>query len=216
LVRILAFTDPHGKLEAYQSLKHLAESEQPDLILCGGDVSFFGDDYDLFLRGLGGLGQTVYFVPGNHETPSTTKSLELQFSYLRNVTFRVVEVGGVRLAGLPASDAFWPGARPDEGLRAKAVAMGESGDRKKPFVLLTHYPPAGTQVSGTSVMTPDSGGSRLVRQIVEALSPALVVCGHYHQDFGKEAHVGRTWIVNPGPGGRMLELANPSLSGPVA
>jgi Icc-related predicted phosphoesterase len=216
LVRILAFTDPHGNLEAYQSLKHLVAIERPDLILCGGDLTYFGDGYDLFLRGLGGLGRTVYFVPGNHETPSTTKSLELQFTYLKNVTFQVLEVEGVRLAGLPASDAFWPGARPDGGLRAKAVAMGEAGDRKKPLVLLTHYPPAGTQVSGTSVLTPDSGGSQLVRKIVEDLKPALVICGHYHQDFGKEAHVGRSRIVNPGPGGRVLELANPSLSGPTA
>lgn len=206
-MRILAFTDSHGKLEAFQHIKHLAESEHPDLIVCSGDMSFFGDDYDLFLRGLGGLGRTVYFVPGNHETPSTTKSLELQFPFLSNVTFRTIEVGGVRLAGLPASDAFWPGARPDEGLLAKAVAMSGTGDRGKPFVLLTHYPPSGTQVSGTSIITPDSGGSRLVRQIVEALNPALVLCGHYHQDFGKEAHVGRTWIVNPGPNGRILELA---------
>ena len=206
MVRILAFTDPHGHLEAYQNIKKLFDGERPDLIVCGGDVSFFGDDYDLFLRGLGGLGREVYFVPGNHETPSTTKSLELQFPYLKNLEFRVVEAAGVRLAGLPGSDAFWPGARPNEGLRAKAIAVGVSGDRGKPLVLVTHYPPAGTKVSGTSVVTPDSGGSRLVRQVVEALKPALLICGHYHQDFGKEARIGDTWIVNPGPGGRILEL----------
>lgn len=209
MVRILAFTDPHGQLEAYHRIKTLIESEGPDLVVCGGDVTFFGDDYDLFLRGLGGFGRDVYFVPGNHETPSCAKSLELQFPYLKNLEWRLVEIARLRLAGLPATDAFWPGARPDEGLRAKAVAMGAAGDRAKPLVLVTHYPPAGTQVSGTTVVTPDSGGSRLVRQIVEALRPDLVICGHYHQDFGKEARVGATRIVNPGPGGRMIELGMP-------
>lgn len=206
MVKILAFTDAHGQLEAYQSIKRLAESARPDLIVCAGDISYFGDDYDLFLRGLGGFGHDVYFVPGNHETPSTAKSLELQFPYLRNLEFRVAEAAGVRLAGLPASDAFWPGARPDEGLLAKAVGLGQSGNGTKPLVFLTHYPPSGTSVSGTSCVTPDSGGSRLVRQIVEAVCPTIVICGHYHQDFGKEAHVGRTRIVNPGPGGKILEL----------
>jgi Icc-related predicted phosphoesterase len=206
LVRILAFTDAHGKLEVFQDLKRLAESTPPEVFVCAGDLSFFGDGYDLFLRGLGALGQPVYFVPGNHETPSTVKSLEIQFPYLRNVAFQVVEAAGIRLAGLPASDAFWPGAQPDEVLCARGAAMGEAGDRKKPLVLLTHYPPSGTRVSGVSVLTLDSGGSRLVRRIVEALRPALVVCGHYHQDFGKEAHVGETRIVNPGPGGRILEV----------
>lgn len=206
MVRLLAFTDPHGKPEALKSVLDLFRTEKPDLVVCTGDVSFFGVDYDLLMRGLSGLASPVYFVPGNHETPSTAKSLEIQFPYLKNLEFRMLEVAGARLAGLPATDAFWPGARPDEGLLAKAVEVGRAGDPAKPLVLLTHYPPAGTQVSGTSVLTPDSGGSRLVRHIVEALAPALVVCGHYHQDFGKEAHVGATRIVNPGPGGKILEL----------
>src|SRR5258708_5323487 len=88
------------------------------------------------------------------------------------------------------NEALELGALPDGGLRAKAAAMGEPGNRKKPLVLLTHYPPAGTQVPGTTIMTPDSGGSRLVRQIIEDLKPALDICGHYYQDFGKEALLG--------------------------
>jgi Icc-related predicted phosphoesterase len=207
LVRILAFTDPHGKLEALTSVLRLFTAAKPDLVVCAGDVSFFGDDYDLFLRGLSGLGAPVYFVPGNHETPSTAKSLEMQFPYLKNLALRMTDVAGIRLAGLPGTDAFWPGAGPEGALLEKAVALGKSGDPAKPLVLLTHYPPAGTRVSGTSVPTPDSGGSRLVRAIVEALAPALVVCGHYHQDFGREADLGATRIVNPGPGGTVLDLA---------
>lgn len=207
MIRILVLTDPHGEKRALREILALAGSEKPDLVVCSGDVSFFGRDCDTFLRDLAVLRCPVYFVPGNHETPSVAKELETFFPYLKDVTFRMVEVGGVRLTGLPATDAFWPGARPDEGLRGKAVGVGESGDRAKPLVLLTHYPPSGTAVSGTTILTPDSGGSRLVRQVVESLGPALVVCGHYHQDFGKEAHVGPTRIVNPGPGGRILDLA---------
>ena len=206
MVRILAFTDPHGEKKALRELFALVESGKPDLLVCSGDVSFFGKECDTFLRDLGVLRRTVYFVPGNHETPSVAKELTHFFPYLKDVSFGMVEEAAVRLAGLPGTDAFWPGARPNEGLFSKAVGMGKSGNQAKPLVLLTHFPPSGTNVSGTSVVTPDSGGSRLVRQIVEALRPALVICGHYHQDFGKEAHVGPTRIVNPGPGGRILDL----------
>lgn len=206
MVRILAFTDPHGEKKALREILALAESGKPDLIVCSGDVSFFGRDCDAFLRDLGVLGRAVYFVPGNHETPSVAKELVFFFPYLKDVSFRLVEEAGVRLTGLPGTDPFWPGGRPNDGLSSKAVGVGESGDRTKPLVLLTHYPPSGTKVSGTSVTTPDSGGSRLVRLIVESLQPALVVCGHYHQDFGKEAHVGATRILNPGPGGRIVEV----------
>jgi Icc-related predicted phosphoesterase len=207
VVRILAFTDPHGEDKALREILSLAAAGKPDLVVCSGDVSFFGRDCDTFLRDLDALKCPVYFVPGNHETPSVARELAAVYPYLKDMTFRMLEVAGVRMTGLPGTDAFWPGARPDAGLRAKAVGVGESGDRTKLLVLLTHYPPSGTAVSGTAVLTPDSGGSRLVRQVVESLRPALVVCGHYHQDFGKEAHVGQTRVVNPGPGGRILELA---------
>ncbi len=207
MVRILAFTDPHGEKAALREILALAELGKPDLVVCSGDVSFFGRDCDTFLRDLAALRRPVYFVPGNHETPSVAMELAACFPYLDDVTFRIVEAAGVRLSGLPGTDAFWPGARPDEGLRSKAVGVGESGNCAKPLVLLTHYPPSGTAVSGTTVLAPDSGGSRLVRQVVEALCPALVVCGHYHQDFGKEAHVGPTRVVNPGPEGRIIDLA---------
>lgn len=206
MVRILAFTDPHGEKKALRDILALAESGKPDLVVCSGDVSIFGQECDNFLRDLAVLRRAVYFVPGNHETPSVARELVTFYPYLKDVSFQMVEVAGVRIMGLPGTDAFWPGARPNDGLRSKAVGVGESGDRAKALVLLTHYPPNGTKVSGNTVVTPDSGGSRPVRQIVEAIRPALVVCGHYHQDFGKEAHVGATRVVNPGPGGRILEL----------
>ncbi len=206
MINILAFTDPHGEKKALREILALSESGKPDLIVCSGDISIFGQECDAFLRDLGVLRRTVYFVPGNHETPSVAAELTRFFPYLKDVSFAMVEDAGVRVTGIPGTDPFWPGARPSEGLLSKAVAGGKSGDLAKPLVLLTHYPPSGTNVSGVSVVTPDSGGSRLVRQIVEALRPALVVCGHYHQDFGKEAHVGPTRVVNPGPGGRILEV----------
>jgi len=57
---------------------------------------------------------------------------------------------------------------PSGGLFSKAVGVGQSGGRTKPLVLHTHYPPTGTAVSGTSVITPGSGGSRLVWNVVDA------------------------------------------------
>ena len=54
--------------------------------------------------------------------------------------------------------------------------------------------------------TGDEYGSGTVRQLVEFAKPDLVVCGHYHQCFGTEAHVGATRIINPGPNGMIFEL----------
>jgi len=40
-------------------------------------------------------------------------------------------------------------------------------------------------------------GSFLVKKIVNEISPLLVICGHMHENQGKQK-IGRTWIVNTG------------------
>ncbi len=90
MVRILAFTDPHGEGKALREILNLAAAGKPDLVVCSGDVSFFGRDCDTFLRDLDALKCPVYFVPGNHETPSVAKELAAVYPYLKDMTFRML------------------------------------------------------------------------------------------------------------------------------
>lgn len=206
VARILAFTDPHGERPAARAILELARREKPDLVLCAGDISVFGNGHEPFLRDLGDLGQDVLFVPGNHESPDDARQMELRFPFMKDVTFKTVEAAGVRIAGLTGADrAFWPGGRADAGMVSNAEILWGALDRAKPLVLMSHYPPFRTAISGVTYLTPDSGGSMTVRRIVEKLEPALFISGHYHQDFGKEDRLGPTRLVNPGPNGMILE-----------
>lgn len=111
----------------------------------------------------------------------------------------------MRIGGLPGGPAYGPGGRAEPAEVGKARGLWGRSGGGPPLVLLSHYPPSRTAVSGVSRISPDSGGSVLVRAIVEEVRPALVVCGHYHQDAGKEALLGEVRLVNPGPGGRIVE-----------
>lgn len=97
MIRILAFTDPHGEVKVLREILALAGSGKPDLLVCSGDLTFFGQECDLFLQDLGVLRRTVYFVPGNHETPSVAAKLTRVFPYLKDVSFGMVEDAGVRV-----------------------------------------------------------------------------------------------------------------------
>lgn len=205
MTKILAFTDPHGSMASALKIIELARREQPDLIVCPGDFSYFGSRFDGFLTKLRELGQDILYVDGNHETEETRSNLQIWYPYMRNVEYRIVEASSVRIAGLPATGEYWPGEQVD--LSAVRVATSRLGAQsKKPLVLLSHYPPTRTAISGTTYMTPDSGSSALVRHIVEALQPALFFCGHYHQDFGKEDRLGTSRLINPGPDGQLIEF----------
>jgi Icc-related predicted phosphoesterase len=205
VTRILAFTDPHGELRSAAAILDLARRERPDLILCPGDFTYFGTRYDGFLTRLKELAQDVLYVNGNHEDASTPEKIQVWYPFMRNVEDKIVESSTVRVAGLPATGEYWPGERFDEDALNSALAL-LSTKGSKPLILLSHYPPTRTAVSGTTYLTPDSGGSALVRKIVETLRPALFLCGHYHQDFGKEDKLGPTRLVNPGPDGKILEV----------
>lgn len=208
MTRIYAFTDPHSDPYVGRAIVAACAREKPDLVVCAGDITWFGEHFEEFLRRLSEIGETIYFVPGNHESRAQTHRIVTEHPFMRDVSFTTVKTKKIRIGGLPGNDtAFWPGpTKGEEDVVETAKSIWGDFKTEMPLLFLTHYPPSGTGVSGTSRSSPDSGGSRLVRKIVEAIKPPLVVCGHYHQDFGKEAWLGRTRIVNPGPDGMVLDV----------
>ena len=70
-------------------------------------------------------------------------------------------------------------------------------------ILITHSPPKGAvdqDSRGRSL------GSVAVREAVERLQPALVLCGHIHACWGKEAQIGASRVVNLGPYPNLFEI----------
>lgn len=202
-MKILAFTDPHGSLRSAISILELAKREDPDLIVCAGDFTHLGTRFDGFLTKLRGLEREVFFVPGNHETEESLANVALWYPFMKNVEYHKVDVGGCLLAGLPATQDFYPGQKTAEGVVEAAISLLRS---EKPMILLSHYPPKGTSICGMTHPVPDSGGSSPVREVVDALGPELVISGHYHQDFGKEDRMDKTRLINPGPDGMVIDV----------
>jgi Icc-related predicted phosphoesterase len=51
-----------------------------------------------------------------------------------------------------------------------------------------------------------SYGSESILRAIERARPALAVCGHIHQSWGREAMIGPTRVVNVGPKGMFFEV----------
>jgi hypothetical protein len=69
-------------------------------------------------------------------------------------------------------------------------------------VLVVHSPPKGyvDEAHGRHM------GSEAILAAVETKRPQLVVCGHIHESWGREATIGGTPVVNLGPNGRFFEV----------
>jgi len=210
---VLAFTDPHGDVQDARQILELAARERPDMIVCSGDFSVFGNMWRPFLEALRGLERKIYVIGGNHEADGLMYALAQEYPYLADVAYTTLEENGILVGGVPGYDRdFWPSKKADDDVIAMARDLWGRGLRAKPFVFLTHFPPAGA-VDGLSHPTPDSGGSATVAAIVRMLKPDLVVTGHYHQEFGHVGWVGSAWVVNPGPSGAMLSVSRASFVG---
>ena len=190
-----------------------------DLVIAAGDLAFeyLGALIDLVDR-------PGVFVPGNHDPDvsgfSKHASLSLragtpkdwpELAGFVNADGRVVDVGGVRIAGLGGCLRYRPGpnqwseleqARRGRRLVRAARRLGKR-DGRGVDILLTHAPP---RHCGDREDHPHHGFDCL-HEVVAELQPRLLVHGHIHP-YGQpvpDRQLGGTAVVNV-VGHRLLVL----------
>jgi hypothetical protein len=190
-----------------------------DLVIAAGDLSF---EYLCALANL--VDRPGVFVPGNHD-PDISGFSERAGLSLRagrpedwpgpagfvNADGRIVDVGGVRVAGLGGCLRYRSGpnqwSEPEQARRGRRLVRMARRLRKRDGrgvdVLLTHAPPrhCGDRED------PPHHGFECLHSVVAALQPQLLVHGHIHP-FGlpvPDRLLGATAVVNV-VGHRVLEL----------
>ena len=137
----------------------------------------------------------LFFVRGNHDTDAAGYDVMGG----EPLDGRIVEVAGVRLAGLDGSLLYREGivgyTEREQSLRAARLAL------ISPFaggidVLVTHAPARG---SGDMDDMPHRGFS-CYNRLLSRVKPALHLCGHVHLDYGMVArertHASGARVVN--------------------
>ena len=192
-----------------------------DLVLAAGDLPF---DYLEFLADA--LDRPCVFVPGNHDAdlagyvPGRGMWLKhgLPAEYPGpagglNVDGRVVDVAGLRIAGLGGSIRYndgpnqWTERQQARRVRrvARSAAWRRFRDGRDVDVLLTHSPARGV---GDREDPPHQGFACL-HDAVRRMRPKLLVHGHIHP-FGQQVpdrRIGDTLVVNT-VGFRILEIGS--------
>jgi len=210
--RILAVADEVDEALYGDKLKTL----RPDIVLGCGDLPF---DYLEYLVSC--LDVPLVYVPGNHDPslePPDVSWLPQPWETpvkgpegCENIDARVVEVRGLRVAGLGGSVRYKEGAnqysqgqmsrralRLEVRIRLKRMRAGRRLD-----VLVTHAPPFGLAETTDAAHVGFVPFVRLIR----TFHPVLAVHGHIHP-FGRvlaEGKLGSTRVVNAIPS-RMIEI----------
>jgi hypothetical protein len=184
---------------------------KPDVVLACGDLPF---DYLEYL--VSRLDVPLLYVPGNHDPslqPPDTTWTPLRAIAVPppgpqgcvNIDGRIVDVRGLRIAGLGGSVRYKAGpnqySQGQMGRRALRLELRARLNRvragRKLDVLVTHAPPYGVAPAEDSAHVGFVAFLRLIR----SFQPLLAVHGHIHP-YGRtvtERRVGATRVINVVP-----------------
>ena len=185
---IYAAADIHGHMHRIRQVEKQVAIHRPDLLVLAGDISRRRRP-EVVLAALNRLDLPVLLVRGNSDCRALDRLIK-PFPHLRDAHLSRVRVDDVAFVGVGGTLPLPFHSR--LGVREAETVARISGLLKDHSVLVVHPPPYGVR---DRVLGRFHAGSRAVRRLVDTCSPALVLCGHIHEQAGV-ATIGRTVVVN--------------------
>jgi hypothetical protein len=202
-MKILAFTDTHAYLPSINKILAKAKKEKPDLMICAGDFTWFGNGLEVIKRF--NIGIPLLVIPGNHEIPEEISFLAKKFPFVKNIHLKHFVLGSDFFLGCGGGGFTEHHAEFEQSEEkfAKAIKQLKVQDHKYKVILVTHQPPYKTK---TDLIYGEYAGSKSIRKFIEKYQPTLCITGHLHENFGKRDKIGQTLIINPGPDGEIIDV----------
>ncbi len=208
-MKVLFFTDVHSgessdeyyvtdveELEKKVSVI-VEKSKECDLMVCCGDLSFFGSGLEEAIDMIKKAGKKLLVIHGNHESGSELKKLcdgeQVVFLHKKCLT-----IDGVTFAG-------YGGGGFDETNKQFDVWVSNLKPKiKGKLVLFTHAPPYETKLDELPLL--GHRGSKSVRKAIETLKPKVFASGHFHETFLKRDSINGSKLINPGDSGIVINI----------
>lgn len=206
-MKILAFVDLHESRAGMKHIEQLAKKEKPRFICCLGDFTVFEDGVERLMRWMDALAAKqnthILIIHGNHESGHTIARLAKKFKHMTFVHKRIESVDNVLFVGFGGGGFAMREEEFDAFAKKAASELKTAGKEKRKIVLMTHAPPYGTALD---LLWEEHRGCKSYRDFIKAHRPALVLCGHFHENAGVRSKSGVTTLANPGPGGAVFTI----------
>ncbi len=199
-MKIYTFCDVHGDNRLIHRALKKINSENPDIVIFGGDISEFEQNLSSLLKTFSSLPMPFVIIPGNHEDPEELKEMCKKFKniiYLHNSAykFRDVLIIGSGGGGFSSKDSVF---------EKYSKRFEKSFERERKIIFVTHAPFYGTKLDKLPII--GHVGNKSYREFIIKFKPKIAICGHLHENFEISEKFKDTLMINPGPVGRILEL----------
>ncbi len=196
-MKILAFTDIHSEKKYVDEVKKKSKKHNPDLLICSGDLTYFGLKLNFILKSLNSIGKPILLIHGNHEDLEELNILCPKYKNLIFLHKKSYNIGEYRFMGYGGL-GFSRTTKDLEKFFLKKKLKG------KKHILIVHQPPFGTNLDNI----PSLGhvGNKSITKSIKMIKPILLVSGHIHETFNKTDKVGKSILINPGQNGKIISI----------
>ncbi|MCK5107735.1 MAG: metallophosphoesterase family protein [Nanoarchaeota archaeon] len=200
-MKILAFTDLHGSLRDFKSVKKKAK--RCDTIICAGDLTFFEEDVEYFLSELNSWGKKVFMIHGNHEGLRNMKIWCKKHKNIRFIHKKVEKFNDVMIIGYGGGGFSHEDEKFEKWGKKITKDVDNFQKNKCKVLFMIHAPPYGTKLDKL-----DMGhvGNISFREFILRSKLDLVICGHLHENECKKDKLNGIKVINPGPRGKIIKV----------
>lgn len=200
-MKLLVFTDMHASLSAFKKLQKKIKKKKPDIIVCAGDVSMFENGLNYILKAFNKFKIPMLIIHGNHETKSSMKKVCRKLKYIHFIHGIHSKFDNAVFLGFGGGgfNKYEPELKK---LSKKFKRIIDSNEDKK-IILVTHAPPFKTKLDKIGK---SHCGTKTIRWFVKHNRVDYLICGHIHENEGKNDVIKDTILMNPGPYGRIIKM----------
>lgn len=193
-MKILAFSDIHGNINFLNKIYKKSEKENPDIIICAGDILNFWKYSNEIKQLIHKLNKLTLLIHGNHEDQRLIE--KFSSNRILNIHKKVINFKNFNFIG-------YGGGGFEQENKKLEVYFNKIKNKLDNWVFVTHAPPFNTELD---LIYDYHVGSKSIREIIERFNPRLNICGHLHENFYIDDRIKKTIIINPGPEGRIINL----------
>jgi hypothetical protein len=200
-MKLLIFVDIHGSLKALDEINKTVKRENPDLLICSGDISIFENNLYFLLKRLNSLNKPLLIVHGNHESEDTLEKVLKNFKNFFFIHKRFYIKDNYLFIGFGGGGFSF--THPNIKTIEKRFKNKIKNRDYKKIILITHAPPYGTKLDS---INNEHCGNKTITDFIKKYNIELVICGHLHENARVTDKIRNTLIINPGAFGRIINI----------